>query len=67
MVDGSGPLWDFSTIASSPNSTHGNDFYRPLVTVANRIDYSLYGLKPWGYHLSNLLFHMAQLSFGLGC
>jgi hypothetical protein len=31
-----------------------------LITVANRIDFSLYGLKPWGYHLSNLLFHIAN-------
>jgi hypothetical protein len=46
---------DFST--GLFNDPHGVDFYRPLVTLANRVDYSLYGLHPHGYHVSNLIFH----------
>jgi len=38
----------------------GHDFYRPFVTLVDRIDFSFYGLKPWGYHLTNLLLHMAN-------
>ena len=35
------------------------DFYRPLVTLANRVDYTFYQRRVWGYHLSNLIFHGA--------
>src|SRR3989338_7757020 len=31
--------------------------YRPVVTFTYFIDYSLYGIKPWGYHLTNLILH----------
>ena len=31
--------------------------YRPVVTVTYFIDYALYGLKSWGYHLTNILLH----------
>src|SRR3989338_4505168 len=31
--------------------------YRPVVTSTYFIDYALYGLKPWGYHLTNLILH----------
>lgn len=31
--------------------------YRPVVTFTYFIDHALYGLKPWGYHLTNLLLH----------
>ena len=31
--------------------------YRPVVTFTYFIDYALYGLKPWGYHLTNILLH----------
>lgn len=31
--------------------------YRPVVTFTYFIDYAVYGLKPWGYHLTNVLFH----------
>ncbi len=31
--------------------------YRPVVTLSYFIDYSLWGLNPHGYHLTNVLFH----------
>jgi hypothetical protein len=31
------------------------DLYRPLQTVLNRVDHSLWGLHPVGFHLTNLL------------
>src|SRR3989338_8464062 len=34
--------------------------YRPVVTFTYFIDHALYGLKPWGYHLTNLLLHAAN-------
>lgn len=33
--------------------------YRPLRTASYWLDYRLFGLDPWGYHLSNLLLHGA--------
>ncbi len=34
-------------------------FYRPIVTIANSIDYSLYQNWATGYHFTNLLLHIA--------
>lgn len=38
-------------------SRSGEMSYRPVVTVTYFIDSALYGLKPWGYHLTNVLLH----------
>jgi Tfp pilus assembly protein PilF len=32
-------------------------YYRPVVMVSFALDYALWGLKPWGFHLTNLLLH----------
>jgi tetratricopeptide (TPR) repeat protein len=39
----------------------GIPYYRPIQTLFNMVDYSLYGLRPWGYHLTNLLFHLLNV------
>ncbi|XP_061570207.1 protein O-mannosyl-transferase TMTC2 [Cololabis saira] len=31
--------------------------FRPLCTLSFRLNYSLHGLRPWGYHLLNVLLH----------
>ncbi|MBI5642244.1 MAG: tetratricopeptide repeat protein [Deltaproteobacteria bacterium] len=36
----------------------GTIIYRPLRTASYAIDYAIFGLKPYGYHLVNLLLHM---------
>jgi hypothetical protein len=33
----------------------GGDFYRPLLNLSFTIDYALWGLRPLGYQLSNVL------------
>ena len=33
-------------------------FYRPMIGVTYMIDYFLYALDPFGYHLSNILWHV---------
>ncbi len=38
-------------------STSGEMSYRPVVTLTYFIDYAIYGLKPYGYHLTNLILH----------
>lgn len=35
----------------------GLNYYRPLQTVSNAVDFRLWRLNPAGYHLTNLLFH----------
>ncbi len=43
-------VWSFDTGATS-------NIYRPLQHVIYMLEYYLFGLKPWGYHLVNILFH----------
>jgi len=32
-------------------------YYRPIISLSYMIDYAAWGLKPWGFHLSNIIFH----------
>lgn len=34
-----------------------NSLYRPLIVVSGIIDRTIWGLNPFGYHLSNLIYH----------
>ncbi|MCX5886505.1 MAG: tetratricopeptide repeat protein, partial [Proteobacteria bacterium] len=47
--------------------TTGNISYRPLRFISYAIDYYFWGLNPVGYHLSNILLHIASsfLVFGV--
>jgi len=33
--------------------------WHPLTTISNMLDCQLYGLQPWGHHLTNILLHAA--------
>jgi tetratricopeptide (TPR) repeat protein len=35
------------------------NYYRPFQTLSNMLDFSVWKLNPFGYHLTNLLFHAA--------
>jgi hypothetical protein len=37
----------------------GDDYYRPLQAMSHRIDYTLFGMHPFAFHLTDLLFHAA--------
>jgi len=39
---------------------HGDPYYRPAQTILNRIDFTLWKLRPFGYHLTNFLGHAAN-------
>jgi hypothetical protein len=39
----------------------GSPYYRPLITVINRLDHTLGGGQPWVFHLTNLLLHVATV------
>lgn len=42
---------------SSYHLLSGEMTYRPVVTFTYFLDYAAFGLKPWGFHLTNILFH----------
>ena len=39
----------------------GSNFYRPIQTFSFMIDYVLWQLNPFGYHLTNLIFYMLNV------
>ena len=39
------------------------DSYRPFVPLSYAIDYKIWGLDPFGYHLTNILFHIFNAFF----
>jgi protein O-mannosyl-transferase len=36
--------------------------WHPLTTISHMLDCQLYGLQPWGHHLSNILLHIAAVT-----
>ncbi len=54
-------VWSFSKDIGFSN------YYRPMMHLMYMIDYHTFGLKPWGFHLMNILFHsgVSLLVFGL--
>jgi len=61
---------DVATILTRPlfPDALGSRYYRPLQTLTYLLDYQLWGLRPWGFHLTNVLLHTgtALLLFRLG-
>jgi len=35
----------------------GSNYYRPLIHLVRMVNYHIFGLKPWGFHLVNIMFH----------
>jgi len=55
--------WDWPALKHDllPGREGPQDFYyRPLQTLVNRLQFSAVGLKPWSYHLTNLIFHIGN-------
>ena len=46
-----GIQWAFTRV-------HANNWH-PLTTISHMLDCQLYGLQPWGHHLTNILLHAA--------
>ena len=47
-------VWGFSMDAEEQGTAN---YYRPFMYVVYMINYYLFGLKAWGFHLANILFH----------
>lgn len=45
-------VWGFFTTPSN--------YYRPVMHLLYMLNYYLFGLAPWGFHLMNLIFHTAN-------
>ena len=41
---------------------HANNWH-PLTTISHMLDCQLYGLQPWGHHLTNVLLHSVAVTF----
>lgn len=46
-------------ILTTPLWAGGGSYYRPLAVLSYLGDYSLWGLHPFGFHLTNLIIHLA--------
>jgi Tfp pilus assembly protein PilF len=55
------------TLAADAGSKGGTVVRRPILSLSFALDYQLWGLDPWGYHLGNLVIHLgaALVLFGL--
>lgn len=45
----------------TPGLGSGEKSYRPVVTLSYFIDYSVWKLNPFGYHLNNLILHLVNV------
>ena len=55
--------WDVSAFKHDflPDAGEPQEFYyRPLQSLINRLQYSAWGLHPFGYHLTNLILHIGN-------
>jgi len=48
----------FDRSAAGHYTRSGELSYRPLTTLTHFVDFQLFGLRPWGYHLFNVLLHL---------
>jgi len=46
-----------SNVHAFMSDSPGSDYYRPMLLVLYTVQYALFGLDPWGWHLVNVLFH----------
>jgi len=56
-----GNIWKaLTSTALDPNvsSAVPSNYYRPLVPITYILNYQLFGLAPWGFHLTNIIFHV---------
>ena len=51
-------VWSFMEKVGADAVT--SNYYRPLMHVTYMADFYLFGLRPWGFHLVNILFHMGN-------
>src|SRR5438552_2382581 len=66
MIEANPALREWSTRTLTHDFTtdvfdgFGDKYYRPAQTVLDRVDFTVWGLRPFGYHLTNGLGHTAN-------
>ena len=55
-LSGSGVAWAFTPKAAGQ--------FHPLTWLSHMLDCEVFGLRPWGHHLTSLLFHVAGNRYG---
>lgn len=48
-----------ATASEEYDQALNRSYWRPMSTVSFAVDYAVYGLRPWGWHLTNNLLHGA--------
>ena len=43
-----------------------SNYYRPIQALSNAVDFALWGANPFGFHLTNVLLHMAVIALYFG-
>jgi hypothetical protein len=56
-IDWANTLSDFYTVFRGEPTY---SYYRPMISLSAAIDYTLWGLRPVGFHLTNLALHVAN-------
>ena len=41
-----------------------SNYYRPVMYIIYMVEYHLFNLSPWGWHLVNILLHSAKQHYG---
>jgi Tfp pilus assembly protein PilF len=54
-----GPITEAFTRGFWASSRGGSFYYRPVVSLSYRLDQAIWGVRPFGYHLTNILLHAA--------
>jgi len=62
VIVGYAPLQDLSSIPKFFTAEEGfhkviGRYYRPVVSTTYALDYAIWGLKPYGFHLTNIIIH----------
>lgn len=47
----------FSSHVRGYKENETSNYYRPMMNIIFMFSYHIFGLKPWGFHLVNMLFH----------
>lgn len=50
-------IFSSPTLSFSTEKDPHTNYYRPMMHLIYMAEYPVFGLKPWGWHLINILFH----------
>jgi len=52
-------VWAFRSAMLGLSFHEPSNYYRPLMGLNYMLDYRIFGLRPWGFHLNNVVMHAA--------